>query len=82
MRITRVESFLMSYPLPEPLRLPFWNGERTILKRDAMFMRVTTDTGLQGFAPGPAHERAQQEIREVIRRSCWGRTRARWWRGS
>jgi L-alanine-DL-glutamate epimerase-like enolase superfamily enzyme len=66
MRITRVESFLMSYPMAEPLRLPFWNGVRTILKRDAMYVRVTTDTGLQGFAPGPAHERAQKEIHEVI----------------
>ena len=54
MRITRVDSFLMSYPLPEPLRLPFWGGERTILKRDALYVRITTDGGLQGFAPGPA----------------------------
>ena len=44
--------------LPEPLRLPFYNGERTILKRDAMFIRVTADNGLKGYAPGPAHERA------------------------
>jgi len=66
MRITKVESFLMSSPLPEPLRLPFWGGERTILKRDAMYVRVTTDSGLRGYAPGPAHERAHGEVREVI----------------
>jgi L-alanine-DL-glutamate epimerase-like enolase superfamily enzyme len=66
MKIARVESFLMSCPLPEPLKLKFWNGERTILKRDAMLIRVTSDTGLQGFAPGPAHERAAQEIRDQI----------------
>src|SRR5215469_13029425 len=57
----------MSYPLPEPMRLPFWNGERTIVKRDAMLIRVKTDTGLTGYAPGPAHERAQKEIHNVIR---------------
>jgi len=66
LKITRVDSFLMSCPLPEPLRLPFWGGERTILKRDAMFIRVSTDTGLCGYAPGPAHERAQREIHEQI----------------
>jgi L-alanine-DL-glutamate epimerase-like enolase superfamily enzyme len=67
MRITGVESFLMSYALPEPLRLPFWGGVRTILKRDALYVRITTDTGLRGFAPGPAHERAHREIQETIR---------------
>jgi len=25
--------------------LPFWGGERTILKRDAMLIRVTADNG-------------------------------------
>jgi len=66
-KITAVEAFLMSYALPEPMRLPFWNGERTIVKRDAMLIRVKTDTGLTGYAPGPAHERAQKEIHDVIR---------------
>src|SRR5258708_5380934 len=56
----------MSFPLPRPLRLRFWNGERTILKRDAMLIRVRTDGGVTGFAPGPAHERADREIRDVI----------------
>lgn len=66
MLITAVEGLLLSCPLPEPLRLPFWNGERTILKRDAMLIRVETDTGLTGYAPGPAHERAAQDIRDHI----------------
>lgn len=66
MKITAVEGLLLSCPLPQPLRLPFWNGERTILKRDAMLIRVKTDQGLTGYAPGPAHERAAVEIREHI----------------
>lgn len=67
MTITEVEAFLMSYKLPEPLVMPFWGGERTIIKRDAMLIRVKADNGLVGYAPGPAHERAAKEIRETIR---------------
>jgi L-alanine-DL-glutamate epimerase-like enolase superfamily enzyme len=77
-KITEVQAFLMSYALPEPMRLPFWNGERTIVKRDAMLIRVKTDTGLIGYAPGPAHERAQKEIHEVIRRFLLGKDPRRW----
>jgi L-alanine-DL-glutamate epimerase-like enolase superfamily enzyme len=56
----------MSYRIPEPVRLKFWGGRRTILKRDAMLIRVTTDTHLTGYAPGPAHERADREIKQMI----------------
>ncbi len=68
----------MSYALPEPMKMPFWNGERTILKRDAMLIRVRTDKGLTGYAPGPAHERAQKEIHDVIRPFLLGRDPRRW----
>src|SRR5215470_3693407 len=67
MKITEVEAFLMSFPLPEPMVMPFWGGERTIIKRDAMLIRVKTDVGLVGYAPGPAHERAANDIRDTIR---------------
>jgi hypothetical protein len=66
MKIKSVEAFLVSCLLPEPLVLPFYGGVRTVLKRDAMYIRVTADNGLCGFAPGPAHERAEREIREII----------------
>ena len=78
MRITRADALLMSCPLREPLRLPFHGGERTILKRDAMLIRVVTDTGLVGFAPGPAHERAAREVREVIGPWLDGRDPRQW----
>jgi len=78
MKITRVEAFLMSCPLPEPLRLPFWGGERTILKRDAMLICVTADNGLHGYAPGPAHQRAADEIHDVIRPFLIGHDPLRW----
>ncbi len=56
----------MSCQMPEPVVLPFWAGQRTIFKRDAMLIRVTTDTGLKGYAPGPAHERADRDIKQQI----------------
>jgi L-alanine-DL-glutamate epimerase-like enolase superfamily enzyme len=78
MLITAVEGLLLSCPLPEPLRLPFWNGERTILKRDAMLIRIRTDKGLTGYAPGPAHERAAVEIREKIEPFLKGKDPLQW----
>ncbi len=57
---------MLSYPFAEPIRLPFHGGERTILKRDAMFIRVKTDNGLTGYAPGPGSERAHRVIQQTI----------------
>src|SRR6185503_9130504 len=78
MKITAVDALLMSCPLPEPMRLPFHGGERTILKRDAMLIRVAADNGLVGYAPGPAHERAAHEIHDVIRPFLVGKDPQRW----
>ena len=58
--------------------LPFYGGVRTVLKRDAMYIRVTADNGLAGFAPGPAHERAEREICEVISPFVEGREPSAW----
>jgi L-alanine-DL-glutamate epimerase-like enolase superfamily enzyme len=78
MKISRVDALLMSCALPEPLELPFYGGTRTILKRDAMLIRVTTDTGLRGYAPGPAHETAATQIREHIAPFLDGRDPRGW----
>ena len=78
MKISKVEAFLLSSPFEKPLLLPFYGGERTILKRDAMFIRVTADNGLKGYAPGPAHERAANEIRGVIATFLEGRDPGQW----
>ncbi len=66
MRITKVESFLLSYPLPEPLKLTYYGGERTILKRDAMFIRVETASGVIGYAPGQASPKFKAAIDDII----------------
>jgi len=68
----------MSYPFAEPVKLPFWGGERTILKRDAMLVRVRANNGLVGYAPGPAHERAQAEISGMIGPFLLGKDPRHW----
>ena len=40
MKISSVRPHLLSYPFADPIRLPFYGGERTIVKRDAMLIRV------------------------------------------
>src|SRR3954452_17987958 len=67
MQIIDVQAILMSEPLPQPLVMPFYNGQRSILKRDAMLIKVIANNSLVGYAPGPAHEGAAREIREIIR---------------
>ena len=66
MKIASVRSHLLSFPFPQPIRLPFYGGERTILKRDAMFIRVEADNGLVGYAPGPGSEQAHRAIEQTI----------------
>src|SRR6266699_1737609 len=76
MKITSVHSFLLSYPLAEPLKLAFHGGERTIVKRDAMLIRVEADNGLIGYAPGQGSETAKQGIDRVVAPFLTGRTLA------
>jgi len=78
MKITNVEGFLMSYPMPEKIELPFWGGVRTILKRDAMLIKVSTDSGLTGYAPGPAFALAQEQIATQIKSFLIGKNPLQW----
>ncbi len=66
----------MSYPFEEPIQLPFHGGHRTLIKRDAMFIKVETDVGLTGYAPGEGSEKAHHAIRNVIGPFLVGRTLA------
>ncbi|HJT89817.1 MAG TPA: mandelate racemase/muconate lactonizing enzyme family protein [Bryobacteraceae bacterium] len=76
MKIASVRSYLLSYPFPEPIRFPYLGGERTILKRDALYIRVEMDNGLVGYAPGPGSERTHRMIVEVIAPFLEGRALA------
>lgn len=78
MKITKVEGLLMSCPFEKPIPLPFHGGLRTVLKRDAMLIRVSTDAGIKGFAPGPAHVRAAREIESQIGPYLEGRDPGQW----
>ena len=66
MRITSVQSHLLSFPLPAPIRLTYYGGERTIVKRDAMLIRVEADNGLVGYAPGEGSEKAKRGIDTAV----------------
>jgi L-alanine-DL-glutamate epimerase-like enolase superfamily enzyme len=58
------------------LKLPYYGGQRTILKRDAMLIRVEADNGLVGYAPGQGSEKAKQGIDAVVAPFLEGRTLA------
>ncbi len=76
MRIRSVQAHLLSSPLPIPLKLSYYGGQRTILKRDAMLIRVEADNGLVGYAPGQGSEKAKQGIDAVVAPFLEGRTLA------
>ena len=61
-KIDSIQAHLLSYPLPEPLKLTYHGGERTVLKRDAMLIRVQADNGLVGYGPGEASEKSKRAI--------------------
>ncbi len=66
MKIDRVDSFLLSYPMPAPVVLPYYGGVRTIVKRDAMLIRVRAENGLVGYGPGPGSEELHRRIQKAI----------------
>jgi L-alanine-DL-glutamate epimerase-like enolase superfamily enzyme len=76
MKIARVQSYLMSYPFEKPISLPFYGGERTLIKRDAMVVKIETDVGLVGWAPAEGSEKARQAIVNIIAPFLEGRTLA------
>ncbi len=76
MKIDSVDSFLLSYPMPTPVVLPYHGGERTILKRDAMLIRVRAANGLVGYGPGPGSEELHQRIQSTIAPFLTGRVLA------
>lgn len=66
MKITSVRAFLLSYPFESTLAYSYYGGERSIFKRDAMLIRIETDAGIIGWAPGQASESAHRAIENVI----------------
>ena len=50
MKITRIEAFLLAYPLPEPMA----NSIVVFRRREALLLRLTTDTGIVGWGESVA----------------------------
>jgi L-alanine-DL-glutamate epimerase-like enolase superfamily enzyme len=73
MRISKVQAFLLSYPLPQPLKMQYYGGERTIVKRDAMLIRIETEGGFVGYGPGAASEHWRDKIQTEIAAFLIGR---------
>lgn len=73
MKITKVEAFLLSCPMPEPVELPFYGGRRVIYKRDALYVKVTGEGGLSGFGPGAASERTAELVKGSLAELAVGR---------
>ncbi len=73
MKIEKVEAFLLSCPMPEPVELPFHGGRRVIYKRDALYVKVTGEGGLHGFGPGAASERTAQLVNGSLAELVKGR---------
>lgn len=73
MKIKRVDSFLLSFPMPDPPKLTYYGGERTILKRDALFVRVEAANGLVGYGPGQGSDTAHDRIQNVVKPFLEGR---------
>ena len=74
MKISSVRSFLLSYPFKEPLKLAFYGGERTILKRDAMIIRIDTDNGLSVMRRARAASAPRPSSKTPSRRFCSARS--------
>ncbi|MBL62693.1 MAG: hypothetical protein CMI30_04705 [Opitutae bacterium] len=73
MEITDLQAVLLSSPMPAPVELPFHGGKRTVFKRDALFVKATTDNGLVGYGPGAASEEMARLINGDLREILLGR---------
>jgi len=74
MKIRSTQVFLLSYPLQNQPILTYYGGERTIVKRDAMLVRIESHDGIVGYGPGAASEHWKQRIDNEIAPFLEGRT--------
>lgn len=65
MRIARIEFYDIRVPLPVPF-LPSWAPGYTAWQTNYTFLRISTDTGLQGFATGMCAYHEHRGLAEVI----------------
>ena len=73
MKISGLQAVLLSCPMPDPVELPFHGGKRTIYKRDALYVKVTTEGGLSGYGPGAASEATAKLVNQCFPEILLGR---------
>ncbi len=64
-RITRIELFHISIPLPETF-YPSWIPHLPMTQNNATLLRLTTESGLQGFSAGMAMERERSGLGSLL----------------
>jgi D-galactarolactone cycloisomerase len=74
MKITAVEAYLLSFPSAELVPHASFRDNLTVVKRDALLVRISTDAGLFGYAPAPPCSRSKQAIDRLVAPFLIGRT--------
>jgi len=66
-KVTDLQAYLLSAPLPQPLSTRIATGEWVCYKHDSLVIRVHTDGGLTGYAAGPASANLAQLINRNLK---------------
>src|SRR5262245_40869144 len=66
-KVTDLQAYLLSAPLPEPFRTRIITGEWVCYKQDSLVIRIHTDQGLTGFSAGPASANLAQLINRNLK---------------
>jgi L-alanine-DL-glutamate epimerase-like enolase superfamily enzyme len=67
MRVTDLQAYLLSSPLPEHLEVDTAAGRLLIYKQDCLLLRIHTDQGLRGYAAGPPSANLAQLINRNLK---------------
>jgi len=67
--ITGVFAYITSYKLKKPVKLDFVGGVRTIIKRDALIIKITTNSEIIGWGSGDTGEMGNRNwnIKDILK---------------
>ncbi len=72
MKVDELQAYLLTSPLPQPLRRTVYGGEVTIYKRDCLLVRARTNRGHTGYAAGTPSPNVAQLINRNLRAAVVG----------
>ena len=72
MKVDELQAYLLTWPLPRPLRRPVYGGEVTLFKRDCLLVRARTDRGHTGYGSGTPSPNVAQLINRNLRAAVVG----------